>query len=94
MTDTEIRIVKRISMYMIERANQSQGNSIRQKEFTCPVCHKMTTLVDVDVNAERDMAFFQGLGLALGVSFEEIVGRVLKISHLLIYLSGQEIFQT
>lgn len=46
MTDTEIRIARRLATYMLEVAEQ-----------------------------KVDMHFFQGLGLGLGVVFEETTGR-------------------
>ena len=78
MNPDSIHIARRIAVYMCERAESASRLPSPTKQWTCPHCGRVTTLVDIDVNHERDLAFFQGLGLALGVCFEEMLGKSVR----------------
>lgn len=75
-----IKITRRLVTYMIERSEEAVASRLGGvgKQYQCPQCGKMTALIDIDVNRERSLAFFQGLGLALMVCFEEMTGNTAK----------------
>lgn len=74
MDASAIRITRRLVNYMLERAQHARANTLGQRPFKCPNCAQSTNIVDVDINKERDLAFFQGLGLGLAICFEEMTG--------------------
>ena len=76
LTDEGIRIARRVVAYMLEAAEQSEANRLSgQREYICPGCGKLQAIVDVDINHERSLSFFMGLGMSLAVIYEEMTGR-------------------